>query len=259
AAGEYNAIARRYTVRASDAHAWVEVRTREDRWETFDPTPPAELNFARRGGGGVLGWLRQIYEALEFSWIDNVVTFDQNKREGLLESALGLNTGSTSLGGVRDRISGWMRSLGELLPREGLLAVASRLAIATVAALVLYGLYRLARWLVGGLVARWLRSRGARDTGPPVTAETRFYRGLLDALAQAGEPWAKPATTPPLLHAEMLRTLPGGEPAGAILADLAGRYYSARFGGRPIGPEEQAEIVARLSELRTVLEPTRVR
>ncbi|MCW5766402.1 MAG: DUF3488 domain-containing protein [Phycisphaeraceae bacterium] len=259
AAGEYNAIARRYTVRASDAHAWVEVRTREDRWETFDPTPPSELNFARRGGGGLLGWLRQIYEALEFSWIDNVVTFDQNKREGLLESALGLNTGSTSLGGVREKISSWMRSIGDLLPREGLLAVASRLLIATGVALVLYGVYRLARRLLSGLIGRWLGARRARDAGPPVTDETRFYRGLLDALAQAGAPWAKPMTTPPLLHAESLRALPGGELAGAIVAELSERYYAARFGGRAIGPDEQAAIAARLAELRETLAPSNVR
>jgi transglutaminase-like putative cysteine protease len=39
--GEHNPVSGSYLIRASDAHAWVEVQTSPGRWETFDPTPPA--------------------------------------------------------------------------------------------------------------------------------------------------------------------------------------------------------------------------
>ena len=52
--GRYDAMSGTYTVRAGDAHAWVEVNFAAHSWVPFDPTPRPEL---AGGISGPQGWL----------------------------------------------------------------------------------------------------------------------------------------------------------------------------------------------------------
>src|SRR5690606_24631023 len=82
-AHEFNDIAGHYTVRQNDAHAWVEVRTAPGVWQSFDPSP-AEVDGVGLGGArGVLGQLRQMYEAVEHLWVVYVVSFDEQMKRAL--------------------------------------------------------------------------------------------------------------------------------------------------------------------------------
>ncbi len=114
AGGEYNAVAGHYTIRRSDAHAWVELRLNPMRWETFDPTPPSDLPHVQRSGGGLFSWLRQMYEAAEFSWVENVVTFDQTRQRNQGDARSG-----DWMGSWRRTVSSWMGSVREAIPEKG--------------------------------------------------------------------------------------------------------------------------------------------
>ncbi|MGH7131494.1 MAG: DUF3488 and transglutaminase-like domain-containing protein [Phycisphaerales bacterium] len=254
AASEFNPVNDHYTVRQSDAHAWVEVRIAADRWETFDPTPPGELQAAQRATGGLWGRIRQAWDALEFSWIDNVVAYDRGMQVDLL-SLSGAKNRDTTLLTIRDRINATLDAISELFP-------AGTGRVLPIAAILLVGItatVSLSRAGRAQMFALWRRLQAlfhvhaaARDDR--FTPQTEFYRRLLSILERSQ--LAKPATTPPLLHAEAIR------PSHAPLADLAtdaGRaYYRVRFGGRPLTADERIALDSRLSDAeRTTPGPAR--
>ena len=65
-----------FLFRQEDAHSWVEAHLGERGWERFDPTPRA-LQMVR---AGLLGSLRDRYDALRLSWMRWVVTFNADKQ-----------------------------------------------------------------------------------------------------------------------------------------------------------------------------------
>ncbi len=230
AAGEYNAISGAYVVRKADAHAWVEARIRPDRWETFDPTPAGSLSAAQRSSRGVLAWIRQAYEALEFRWINNVVAFDPSRRIDLSEAAAQSQQRWRSIGATLSR---WSAQLGKLIPgfdassRGGrMMALALQLGLLAAAGVGLVLAIR------SGL-ERARAAREARRFGPAAggdDAASREYRRMLLALRRAG--LAKPEHTPPLRHARALaRGGMGDSRVGELAERLATRFYLARFGG----------------------------
>lgn len=246
--GEYNSIAGHYIVRESDAHAWVELSTRPGRWETFDPTPPASLQHAQRASSGVLAWLREIYDALEFSWVQNVIAFDSAKRAELVSFEPNLGN-PESLYAARRWLSdagSWVR---RLLP-SGMLGDAL-----SVAALILVcaGFCGLGFIAVRAIVRRLRPSVGAGApdyTRPPpeLAAVLAFYPRMLDTLDAHGR--AKPASVPPLAFAGEIE--PVDPRLAGLVRTVADRYYRVRFGRTaPESPDAAAEHA--LAELRTHL------
>ncbi|HZW09956.1 MAG TPA: DUF3488 and transglutaminase-like domain-containing protein [Phycisphaerales bacterium] len=250
AAAEFNSVSGYYTVRQSDAHAWVEVRMSPDHWETFDPTPPGELQSSRRASGGPIGWLKHLWDAIEFSWLDNVVAYDK----GIKLDVVGL-AGRADPGAAAVR---WQNRFAEIqnwfrrhLP-EGVLTRSLIVGVATFA--LVMGVYWLAR--LGGKafapLRTWLarffpgKSRSGAD-GIPVPPDALFYRDALVALAAAGR--AKPDPAPPLAYADTLDA-----PLAAPLRAIADLYYRSRFGASPLGAHEQATGRSSLAELRTSLQ-----
>jgi hypothetical protein len=105
--GIWNPIGGYYTVRQSDAHAWVEVWLPGQGWTRFDPTgvvAPERLqrgsasataaNFADTGALlGEAGWLRGLRDAWEAAggwWQEQIVNFNRARQENLLRM-LGLD------------------------------------------------------------------------------------------------------------------------------------------------------------------------
>lgn len=252
AAGEFNSVTGRYTVRESDAHAWVECSFADARWETIDPTPPDRLPHAQRQTGGVLSLLRQLYEALEFSWFDNVIAFERRGGGPLSFGPDGLGPGSPALRSIREFFNSITDRLKELIPRDGIgRFVGIFLTIAALVALAwaLYAACRaLALWL-----SRWSARR--RRPGPPrlpgpAGEWTRYYAHMLDLLDRAGHP--KPPATPPLAFAHQLRR--AGLPFAEPVAELSHRYYAIRFGGRTPADDHAQVIDAQMRALRQHLD-----
>lgn len=83
-ATEFNEQRGVYTVRQADAHAWVEVRTGEDRWQTYDATPADELARLAEERRGPLGSLERWFDSIETTWNTRVALFDSGAQQRLL-------------------------------------------------------------------------------------------------------------------------------------------------------------------------------
>lgn len=245
-AAEYNPASAAYTVRASNAHAWVEAELGVGRWHRYDPTPTAELVRLHRPALGVWGRVRQWLDAVEFLWNASVVSFDEDARSRLLGGA---GPAGGVVGGV-ERFLQRLRAGGPKLVRSaamtgGVVFIASAgLGVIVVALLRWKGSAR-----PGAAIAAWWRHArfGRRRTGraDATAAQLRFYRRLLRVLERRGVP--KPAWRPPLDHAV---TLASADPdSAATVDDVARAYYAARFGGRTLSDAQVAAIDARLAEL----------
>ncbi|MFT3685134.1 MAG: transglutaminaseTgpA domain-containing protein [Phycisphaerales bacterium] len=151
-AAEYNSVSGYFTVRKSDAHAWVEVEMEPGRWETFDPTPPGELQSTRRAGGGPVAWLKHLWDAIEFSWLDNVVAYDKGLKLDVAGLAGRSDPGEAAVK-WQNRIRAWQEWVKSHLPQNA--AVRS----------VVVGLATFALVLTGYGLVRVIR-RSARASGP---------------------------------------------------------------------------------------------
>ncbi len=238
-ATEYSPVAGHFTVRESNAHAWVEAEIAPGVWRTFDPTPPADFRTIHEPGRDLASRFRRWFAALEYGYIEAIVNFDASSRSSLLGSA-------------EDRAAP-MAFLGA---RGGSLRNAVRLVgLALLAAAVLGGsatiLLRLSgRW------AEWRRRLLAllprRLGGGDLAAELAIYDGALAALARLGLP--KPPWRPPQRHARELEG--AGSPAAAPFAEVAGILYRTRFGGARPTREELAAMTAAVERLEALARET---
>jgi len=228
---EYSDASRSYTVRESNAHAWVEVEHAQRQWRTHDPTPPADFQRVHAPEMSLGSMVRRWMDAVEFFWIDSVVTFDR----GAQQRVLGAQGEQPQINALRrladviDRIrgSGWVGFVQAAL--AGVIAFCGVFALAIAGQAVL-------RRLGLGALPRSPRVRvlgGAGDLGVL----------LLRTLARAGH--AKPAWKPLLAH---VSDLPADAQTENSLVPIVRRLYEARFGGRPIAPDEAQSLRRRVLE-----------
>ena len=191
--GETNFFSRRYIVRQSDAHAWVEVHFQESGWVPFDPTPAAGQR--TRDETGLSDLVSDLHATVKRWWDDYLIGIDlqdQVQRLVALRDAF-----VAGLGLVRDRAG--VIFVGLLITGSMLLA-----------------LFRGARGRMRPAVA----GSGVRQRPPG------FYRLLLDFLARRGVTRRSHETPAELaLRAgEMLPPL-----AGTRVRQLTDLYYRVRF------------------------------
>jgi hypothetical protein len=103
---DYNNYGNFYTLRQSQAHAWVEVRT-PTGWKSFDPTSG---NSDTSTTASVWTKTRRILDFLEYSWQNSVINYNSDNRESLIQNAeTTLNQtatqSSTSLNNFKDKLS----------------------------------------------------------------------------------------------------------------------------------------------------------
>lgn len=262
AAAEVNDISGHFVVRQSDAHAWVEVRLAPDRWETFDPTPPAQLQSSRRASRSLWARAKQAWEAVEFSWLDNIVAYESGLKWDVLA---GVQARGDTLIRFQQSVDRANKSIRSWLPNGSALGAAVVIGVffALIALLVLAVRYG-AKWLsrlvaallgvIGRRVPAWLLRRGG--TGPVVTSQTRFYADLLSTLRSAG--LEKPDAATPLAYAND-RVAATDAAAGDGSARVVQQYYAARFGGVTLSPAEQADARSEVARVRERLAAARAR
>ena len=217
---EFNAQTGTYTVRSSNAHAWVEAEARPGQWRTYDPTPPSELMAAHAPEPTAARLIRRWLDAVEYAWIRSIVGYQgPGERRETLSRPSEASPGSEATEG--DPARAWSQAFQRVL---WLIAGSAALA---------WGLWILLR----------ARPGGSRERLP---SELRFYERALRALRRHG--LAKPDARPPRDHAESLRAdHPRVAEAFGAIAEL---FYRARFGRVYLTPADRAraaELVERLT------------
>ncbi len=241
AAGEFNPVVGHFVVRESDAHAWVEARVVPTRWETIDPTPEGSVPHVARRRSGLLAMFRQFYDALEFTWVTSVVSFDQSR--------VGTSSRSESgRGAVLEMLSSIGQRLRGLVPESGLGRWA---AIVLIAGAGVFGAIVISRGL-GGVMAtltRALRGAIARVTGRGAGASdpaTRFYVEALAILARSGR--SKGEGVAPMHFARSISHADAR--VRDLVIEIVDRYYRVRFGGVPMDAGARASAMSAVAELR---------
>jgi transglutaminase-like putative cysteine protease len=216
---EYNDATAQYTVRESNAHAWVEVEHAPGQWRRHDPTPPADLERVHAPDASLAAAARRWMDALEFFWVDSVVSFDRGSQRRVLGSEdAGDEPQIAALESIsefvqRARQSGWVGIVQAV--------VAGGLAFAGVLVITILAQSFFRRLGIGG-------GRGPRVRVLGGTREVGEF--LLRTLEKAGHP--KPGWKPLLAH---VTDMPGGSVG---FSDVVARLYEARFGDRPLTAEE---------------------
>ena len=247
-ASEFNETTGFYLVRASNAHAWVEVEVAPGRWRRFDPTPPEDFGrLHEQRDAGVLGWFRRAFETVEFTWIRAVVGFDDAARDRLFGGSLPSGRDLTQSASVLlDRLqSGGTRLIGRAAGRATV-AFATVFVVGTLVSLAWgrWGALLLTR--IGGI--GWRR----RDAGIPDAALVeRGRRVLRRAFRRLG--MSRPAWRPLVTHASLAGGVEGVD-AGVseALSRVARVVYRLRFGRVSLDASERARLEADLEMLRGI-------
>jgi protein-glutamine gamma-glutamyltransferase len=232
-ATEFSPSTGAYTVRESNAHAWVEAEDEQGRWKKYDSTPPEDLARIHKPAVGLFGRLRQAIEAVEYAWNSSIVAFNERTRQNLLGPSRGENVG------ILGSVEAFSRRVRESERGSGLILSA------LINGLIVFAGVAAGGFVLSRLVRRLPQRRRSAGAARPVLGRIRFYRALLRLLARQGR--AKPHWRPPLDHAAALAA--AGDPGAEDVREVAEAYYRVRFGGG-LDDAGQAQVERALRRVR---------
>lgn len=252
-AGEYNSVTGHYTVRQRDAHAWVEVLMQPGRWEPFDPTPPAGLQVNQRRDRSLSQYVRQMWETLEFGWLENVVAYDRGIRVDVMAMADRQRQQGRAVRQWITEIRAWLKQyMPASVLGQGLVIAAAVFVLG----LMIAGAIRFLRaWRKqgGSWWSRLWPFGQSRKAGQLSPAEARYSQAL--ALLE-GMSLGKPASQTPLAHAgELLRG--GHDQAATNFESVTKLYYASRFGRKDWTADSDSQTQRWLDALQAAADQTR--
>lgn len=257
---EFDASREVYTIRESHAHAWVEAEVRDGLWEEFDPSPSAVVQRIQQAQTGIASVFRRVIDALQFAWIEGVVTFNQDRQSDTLRA---MATGPIeALRALNNRLAA-MLATERAIAQENRTVYWARLTGWTVllATAMFLGVHaaatrgvRLVRRIVGWPGKE--RAGTESDAKDPITAELgSLYARMLAALSRAGA--AKPAHVPGLRHLRDMSESHLPREATEAALRLAECYYRARFAGMPVGRNDVSSAAGWAREVESALREAR--
>ena len=254
-ATEYNSLTGQYLVRESNAHAWVEAFIVSDaargdgRWETFDASPPGDIDRIHRPAGGVLASLRRWYDTLEFGWSSSVIGYDNSKQRAQTPSVLPDSAFVRRFDAEADRFAAWIKTM-----RQDPKLIPLWVKYSPVMPLLMVGIWVAFRARVKVWVGARRHTSARASFGITPFRATGFYARTLKALERAGVP--KPDQTPPGLFAQTLETR--SPEAAATLRSIAATFYRSHFGGKQLDAAEVVAVTAQVQRLEAVLKKSGV-
>ncbi len=251
---EYNAATGHYVVRESNAHAWVEAQTEPGIWRTVDGTPPATILDLHGPKPGVMAKASRMLDALNYAWVNSIVTFDSSTRANLLSWS------DPATKTIQDQL-GKVAYMTRMTPA----AVRVRLALRIVFSLVI-------AVLVGYASIALLRRRRAAKAKKPVPMlkrieekqvrqrikELPIYQDMLKTLARHG--MTKPGWQPPAHWAKAMGSSDDAAQSSVSqhVAQLTELFYIMRFGGQSLSASQIRHARELLGELSGLLSRSEV-
>jgi transglutaminase-like putative cysteine protease len=230
--GTYNRFGKYYAVREGDAHSWVEAYIDDvahPTWLTFDPTPPSGAQPLEETTGAWV-YMRDLVEALSSKWNTYVIGYDLRRQMHLFDDVTRGYEGLRTRSGVK---------------RGGLVDWFTRppvLVLALIAAFVIaYSVWKRQRL---GAPKDTMDTKEVLDRD--LETATSLYRALEGALASNGI--TRPASLPPLRHAEDLRSRK--HPLADEVLALTNVYLEARFGGSRLDEPAKSDFQRRVRVIR---------
>jgi hypothetical protein len=237
---DYNEYGHFYTIRQSQAHAWVEVRT-PTGWKTFDPTSG---NVATTRTVSAWARTKRMFDFLEYTWQNSVISYSAETRDSLVNTAESKLTQTAAQSS--QSLTGWRKqfdSLSDAMATQIVGPVVGLLAAAIIAAVV---------WFI---LERWKLRRRARRIGivnfPPST-QARLMRqlGFYDDLLQLLEKHriSRPPHLTPLEFCDSLSFLPSN--AYDTIYRITQLFYRIRYGEAELDAgqlKRVATVIDRLS------------
>jgi len=240
---EFDDIDRRYIIRSSNAHAWVEVNTAPGAWRVFDGTPIASPVFQAQRRTSLLSWFSDSLSNLDMLWNSAVVSFDDSSQRRVL-----------GVPGEGSQVP-WSIEMLQRLPVDRLSRVrrvasnlGNNLGLFAGIGLVLVGGGAIIWSLLQGRTIRTKATSGWAFQSS--TSMGRLHARTLALLQKLGV--AKPASVPLARHLHDLASShadPNVRSAAQSLGPIAESLYAAQFGARVPGPATLAAADATLRAL----------
>ncbi|MHC4996625.1 MAG: DUF4129 domain-containing transglutaminase family protein, partial [Planctomycetota bacterium] len=247
-AQEYNAVGHYYVVRQSHAHAWVEAWSPDQTWKTYDPSPVAALDTTQLADVGFLASVRDLYEYVEFSWLNTFIAYDENQQDVFATYARDYFSRFTNA------VQSMVQSVSNSAFFESLNYVPRYWKILLAAAAAPLLLWLLWLWYRDTRFAKRLdrRRKGEQRIWTPprkLARELRFYAKMLQLLEKAG--FSKPPWQPPAAFAQELTEHDSDK--FDDVTHLTRIFYELRFGQKPLDNDRQSAIKRHMHSLRKAI------
>ena len=228
---EYDPSLQHYVVRESNAHAWVEVRTGQWQWRTFDPTSSETLMMLQQEKRSWADDWRWMYDRVDFLWNSRFVTFDGSIQATLAERVSAQITlfakGSLLWAGEK---AGRVNRFFKLGPAGYIWLGVVGFILITAIGVAVFRVHRRRR-------LQKILGMDSRSSSSQILS-VGFYIDVLKAFERMGFP--KPVSVPPMNHlARIHKESPDFAKAAKPLVDV---FYDVRFGGRVIKADERQDI-----------------
>ena len=263
---DYIPGSRHYVVRASNAHAWVEVQVGPDAWRRYDPSPSADLQRLHERSQTLLAQLGGIYESIEYGWIRAVIGFDDDRRNTLLGDELA-DSSDSLMADLADRVDRAAEAPPETLLLAGGRGLIAFFSVAVLGYSAVIGVTAIPRlpWPRSLIMPFGAGGAGARRT-ERLAAEIDKTLRTIDAPRPAHRPFLTHLALLPELDAEPGPHDPrdptgaggaGGNlgeiPVGKVLADASRDLARARYATDPRDrdPDLLEEHIRRVRAART--------
>jgi hypothetical protein len=243
ARGRWNEFGNFFTVRQSDAHAWVEVYFPSYGWITFDPTPSAAFDETYQQFVEQRSLLASVYrysEYLRTRWNRYIIDYSATDQARMVVDAF--RASHSARHGIASYLRRSRASLKHAIERISL----SQIGI-LIGSLLVIGI--LIRPLLRVLSRLHLRMPGFRllPRTPRQHQIVRLYQKMLHTLARQG--LTKPRSTTPAEFAEYVAQ---HHPAYAHnVREITRIYYETRYGQQPFTDNDLTRLQDMLMTMRT--------